>query len=75
MTRPCPFCSSTNLEVCDNDRGNPTVWCKDCRCDGPEAFSNDQAIEKWNMRDPNQHLFEFEQKPLGINLDVKQVQK
>lgn len=75
MSRPCPFCGGMNLQVAENDAGNPAVWCKDCRCEGPEADSKDEAIEKWNQRDPNQHLFEMEQKPAGLDLDANEVQK
>lgn len=52
--KPCPFpvCGSTNVKVgriCDQD---PDCWveCQDCGAEGPFAYSDKEAIRKWNTR-------------------------
>lgn len=71
--RPCPFCGRSTLQICDNDRGNPVVWCIYCGCEGPECTSDAEAVEEWSKRDPYHHLFGLEQKPNILN-ELKEAQ-
>ncbi len=59
---PCPFCGGKNLSVefADEDGEYASVWCADCKANGPIAFvddggSEDHAeskvgIERWQNR-------------------------
>lgn len=54
---PCPFCRSTNLDVClsTSDEAGMFVKCLDCHAEGPLADDGDVAIAKWNnKREPDE---------------------
>ena len=69
--RPCPFCCGTKLLLKKDNLGYSQIACETCGAKGPRSKKNAESKTKWNERDPNQHLFELEQKPPGVDLDKK----
>lgn len=45
----CPFCKSDDLHFETTADGH-VVECKGCHASGPEAPSQGQAVEAWNVR-------------------------
>ena len=74
MARPCPFCCGTKLLLKTDMLGYARITCETCGTTGPYGKPNDNALRYWNKRDPNQHLFELEQKPTILD-DMKDVSK
>lgn len=51
--KPCPFCGSKNLRMSRINHSNDWVFwvlCYDCKMNGPSAYSQEEAREKWNTR-------------------------
>ena len=48
--KPCPFCGSDKVCVEENDWGWMVMFCRTCRCNGPEAATREEAIAKANER-------------------------
>lgn len=59
---PCPFCGSTNLDVCGVLVRY--VHCLDCGTDGPwpchqrKEQTQEEAVEAWNRRVPMKDEYE-----------------
>ena len=51
--KECPFCGSRNIFVMpQSDRvSNYHVHCFNCEARGPDAFTQTEAVQKWNRRD------------------------
>jgi Lar family restriction alleviation protein len=47
--KPCPFCSSEDVEVFSN-YGRYFVTCCDCGSEGPNKEGKEEAIKGWNQR-------------------------
>lgn len=52
--RACPFCGGTELEITNTiGMGSlANVTCLDCYATGGLGFTKEDAIEKWNVRTP-----------------------
>ena len=51
--KPCPFCDSKLLEICDalfDLDDSIVVRCTECDAEGPHAQSNEDAVKKWDDR-------------------------
>ncbi len=50
--KPCPFCGSKLLEICDSmlDYDSVVVLCIKCKAEGPKADSEKAAVAKWDER-------------------------
>lgn len=51
----CPFCGSDKIDIwdkiCETGRTVFFAYCTDCRCEGPVADTEKQAIKLWNERE------------------------
>ena len=45
---PCPFCSWSDVEVCEVEPGRVAIDCPECECIGPFADTPEKAAELWN---------------------------
>ena len=51
INKPCPFCGSTDLDVCSIIMVDAyRVRCGNCIAEGPAADTPRDAVEKWNAR-------------------------
>jgi hypothetical protein len=58
MTKPCPFCRSTDIGTSFREQatvGGKSVlmhyrFCEDCHCQGPEGLSEARATTLWDRR-------------------------
>lgn len=51
IIKQCPFCAeSSGVEVDDVTTETYAVCCDNCGATGPQALSEDDAIECWNSR-------------------------
>lgn len=49
--KPCPFCGSKLLEICDSMLDDDiVVRCTECETEGPHAESTQDAVAKWDER-------------------------
>lgn len=56
--KPCPFCKSENCETFTHvamteyglATGSRYVMCRNCKCQGPEKDSEEEAVKAWNRR-------------------------
>jgi Lar family restriction alleviation protein len=56
--KPCPFCDKTDIIIHGADLylKQPPFWCecKNCGACGPEAETQDKAVELWNRREESE---------------------
>jgi hypothetical protein len=58
MTKPCPFCRSTDIGTSFREqatgKGKSVLmhyrFCEDCHCQGPEGLSEARATTLWDRR-------------------------
>jgi len=48
--KPCPFCGSTELQLCRTNEHACWVRCDDCGADAPSTEKREDAIDIWNTR-------------------------
>lgn len=54
--KPCPFCGSIDLGICNSSRSKNGdtlyfVYCCDCRGQGPTAYTDKIAAALWSYRE------------------------
>ena len=52
--KPCPFCGKKDVRLGGIDnKVRFAIWveCKNCECQGPVYFTQEQAIDAWNRRE------------------------
>jgi Lar family restriction alleviation protein len=56
--KPCPFCKSKDILIrgIDESHKNPPFWveCMECMATGPEAETEEKAVELWNRREESE---------------------